>query len=237
MENELLLKTKEDFIKNGYCSFPLEIIDSEFTELLSEYLICSDDKNIQELFTEFRYDSATSETKCAASPHSNYANLEKIKQLLYDLEPNKELISQIWYSNKRWSDISESLKNDNLRKIIENGLNKILSYLYDLSEYDDLEHRELQLTYYNKNCRFHPHTDGAYTGKLCSILIYLNKDYNKDDGGLLILNDSLITPEFGTVAVMDLENHDIFHGVTEVVDGPGRYAILSFPEVKRNKIL
>jgi hypothetical protein len=32
---------------------------------------------------------------------------------------------------------------------------------------------------------------------------------------------------------MDLTKHDIRHGVTEVISGDGRYAILSFPKIKK----
>ena len=47
--------------------------------------------------------------------------------------------------------------------------------------------------------------------------------------------ENLITPEFGICAIMDLTKHDIRHGVTEVIDGDGRFAILSFPKILNSK--
>lgn len=232
MKTELLLNEKENFIKNGYCTFSLNSFDLEFTKFLEEYLMCSSDRNLQNIFSQFRYDSQMVETICL-NRKGEYHNLEKVKQSLYDVEPDKDLISQIWYFNSNWDAINRRLKTESLEKTIQTGLNKIISYLYNLSDSDKLVHNQLQISYYNKNCRLHPHTDGAYEKIVCSILIYLNKHYKKEDGGLLILNDSLVTPEFGTVVVMDLQNHNVFHGVTEVIDGPGRYAILSFPELEK----
>jgi hypothetical protein len=64
------------------------------------------------------------------------------------------------------------------------------------------------------------------------MILYLNENYNRNDGGLLVFNDELITPELGICAVMDLTKHDIKHGVTKVIGGPGRFAVLSFPKIK-----
>jgi Rps23 Pro-64 3,4-dihydroxylase Tpa1-like proline 4-hydroxylase len=102
----------------------------------------------------------------------------------------------------------------------------------------EIIHPEIQFSYYNKNCRFVPHHDSLETGNICSILIYLNENYDSNNGGLLILGNEEINPIFGRCAIMDLTKHDIRHGVTEVISGDGRYAILSFPKTKKiNKII
>jgi Rps23 Pro-64 3,4-dihydroxylase Tpa1-like proline 4-hydroxylase len=88
------------------------------------------------------------------------------------------------------------------------------------------------LTYYNNKCKFTPHVD-EYAVKLCSILVYLNENYDKNNGGLLLLNDEEVIPTFGKCAIMDLSTHHIKHGVSEVIGGIGRYAILSFPTIKK----
>ena len=124
-----------------------------------------------------------------------------------------------------------------ISNVTRSGLNDIVKFLYDLEDGVELSHKELQLTYYNKDCRFVPHTDGPQTGILCSMILYLNENYNRDNGGLLVFNDELITPELGICAIMDLTKHDIKHGVTKVVDGPGRFAILSFPKNKNNNLI
>ena len=125
----------------------------------------------------------------------------------------------------------KKINNNEQRKIIENGIYNICKYFYDLPEIGSLDNSELQLSYYDKGCLFRQHSDGV-TVNLCSIIIYLNKDYKKEYGGLLLLNGEEIIPEFGNIGFMDLSKSDISHGVSEVTGGPGRYAILCFPKLK-----
>ncbi len=136
---------------------------------------------------------------------------------------NDNDISQCWYG-------SYSLTNKE-KAIIQNGIYNICKYFYDLKDNVSLDTSELELTYYDKGCRFVAHHD-AITTNLCSIIIYLNKNYNKENGGLLYLNGEEIIPEFGNIGFMDLSKSDISHGVSKVTDGPGRYAILCFPKLK-----
>ena len=112
-----------------------------------------------------------------------------------------------------------------------------MKYLYDYDDSVEIDHNELQLTLYNKNCRFTPHKDNPESEYICTITIYLNENYNKDNGGLLFLDGESITPELGTCAVMDLQTHDIEHGVTEVTAEIGRFALLSFPTFKGQKVV
>ena len=164
---------------------------------------------------------------------NNHLETNTEKERLYNLY-NDEDISQIWFWNNNLPQIAKHFNIDSKSFIdtIEGGLNNILKFLYDLDDSAELSHKQLQLTYYNKDCRFVPHTDGPQSGIMCSMILYLNEDYNRNDGGLLVFNDELITPELGICAVMDLTKHDIRHGVTKVIGGPGRFAILSFPKIK-----
>ena len=228
-----LSEIKEDFIKNGYCQIPINLINPDFYKFIVEYFKCTEENNLKNLFNTFRFDSDKFETVFRNNKR-NHLETNAEKERLYNLSDEK-YISQIWFWNHNWeSQISEYLNLDgkNLRSTIENGLNDILKFLYDLEDNTQLLHKELQLTYYNKNCIFQPHTDGPQSKILCSMLLYLNENYNKDNGGLLILNDELITPELGICAIMDLTKHDIKHGVTKVTNGPGRFAILSFPKIE-----
>lgn len=219
MENVELVDVKEQFLKNGYCQFPIKLLDVQFHEFLYENYLCNDVKNLKHLIYDFRFDCEEFKAKPKAD---NFNELDAEKERLYDLYKHND-ISQIWFMNNRSDELP--LKNK-----IELGLDKIVKFLYDLDETSTITHPELQLTYYNKHCRFQPHVDGvAGDGLLCSILVYLNENYNKEDGGLLMFNDELIVPEFGICAIMDMTKHQIRHGVTEVTNGNGRFAILSFP--------
>jgi len=223
MENLELLHIKERFLKNGYCTIPIKLIDEEFYNLLYENLLCNNEKDLKSLFKTFRFDSNKFQTRIS-NENLSFDDLNLEKEKLY-LQYKDDGISQIWFMNNHLREISH-LKNK-----IKTALNKIVKFLYDLDEKENIIHPELQLTYYNKNCRFTPHTDGPGSGIQCSMILYLNENYNREDGGLLVFNDELITPEFGICAIMDLTKFDIKHGVTEVVNGNGRFAILSFPKI------
>jgi Rps23 Pro-64 3,4-dihydroxylase Tpa1-like proline 4-hydroxylase len=227
-----LLQIKEGFLKKGYCQFPINLINPDFYKFIAENFKCTEENNLKDLFNTFRFDSNKFETMFT-NDKNNHLETNQEKERLYNLY-NDEDITQIWFWNNQWPTIANYLNFDNtiLRETIESGLNEMIKFLYDLEENASLTHKELQLTYYNENCRFTPHTDGPQSGILCSMILYLNENYNRDNGGLLVFNDELITPELGICAIMDLTKHDIRHGVTKVVGGSGRFAILSFPKLK-----
>lgn len=225
MENLELVNIKEQFLKNGYCQFPVKLLDIEFYDVLNKNYLCNETKNLKDLIHNFRFDSEEFKIK----HHDNeFNNLDVEKEKLYnEYKDTVGGISQLWFMN---NDADKLPVKDK----IESGLNKIVKFLYDLDETTTITHPELQLTYYNKRCRFTPHVDGiAADGIICSMLIYLNENYNKEHGGLLVFNDELIVPEFGVCALMDMTKHQIEHGVTEVTDGNGRFAILSFPKIQQ----
>lgn len=213
---------KQHFIEKGYCEFSIKDFDIEFYNFLENNLICDEHNNIQDKFYVFRFDSDNLETRYHSETKSYLDAKTKKEELLNDSNSNLN-VSQCWY-------FSNEFENGH-RNVIEEGIYNICKYFYDLSDDTKLNNNELQLSYYDKGCKFSTHSDGM-TVNLCSIIIYLNKNYNKDNGGLLLLNGEEVIPEFGNVALMDLSKHDISHGVTEVIGGPGRYAILDFPKLK-----
>lgn len=234
MDSIELLEVKDKFIKNGYCYFPIELIDLDFYNYLKSNLICNETKNLKDIFYQFRFDSCDLETTFI-SKTDNHLEAEAEKQRLYDESTcGNDNISQIWYWNNNFKPIESilNIENINLSYTIETGLNKVIRFLYDFSEDTIFNHQELQFSYYNKNCRFTPHHDGYGTGNVCSILIYLNENYDSNNGGLLVLGEEEINPIFGRCAIMDLSQHNIRHGVTEVIGDVGRYAILSFPKLQ-----
>jgi len=96
----------------------------------------------------------------------------------------------------------------------------------------------MEFTYYDKGCYLNNHSDGTGTGRICAILIYLNENYDVNNGGILVLNNAdNVVPEIGNVAIIDLQSFDIPHMVTEVTDGIGRYAFLSFVKRKEDEFI
>jgi hypothetical protein len=212
---------KEHFLEYGYCNASLKDIDLDFYNYLEANFLCDEEKNLKNKFFEFRFDAAEFRTRYHSPNKSHEDAKSKLEELLNSYDDST--ISQCWYMDKHFTPAE--------RIIIEKGVYNICKYFYDLPEGGSLNHNELELTYYDKRCRFSVHHDAATTN-LCSIIIYLNKDYKKENGGILLLNGEEIIPEFGNIGFMDLSKSDISHGVTQVIDGPGRYAILGFPKLK-----
>ena len=213
---------KQHFLEHGYCNASLKDIDLEFYNYLEANFVCDEEKNLQNKFYKFRFDASKDFRTKYTSETQSYEDARLKKEELLNSWDTSE-ISQCWYMYNGFK-TSE-------RIIIQNGIYNICKYFYDLPDNNSLNNNELEFSYYDKGCRFHVHKDAA-TINLCSIIIYLNRNYNKENGGLLLLNGEEIIPEFGNIGFMDLSTHDISHGVTEVTGGPGRYAILSFPRLK-----
>jgi Rps23 Pro-64 3,4-dihydroxylase Tpa1-like proline 4-hydroxylase len=213
---------KEHFLKHGYCNASLKDIDLDFYNYLEANFLCDENNNLQDRFHRLRFDSEVFKTTYISPIETFEACAIKKEEFLKSYKDGQ--ITQCWY-------ISYGIDQNDERNIISNGIYNVCKYFYDLTENDVLDNTEAQLSYYDKGCFFKEHRDAA-TINLCSIIIYLNKDYKKENGGLLLLNGEEIVPEFGNIGFMDLSKHDIKHGVTEVIDGPGRYAILAFPKLK-----
>jgi len=231
---------KKHFIEKGYCSFNIKDFDLEFYNFIEKFLMCDDKKNLRELFRSFRYDDTNKSIRYTSPTHSFNDAREKQLELINNCK-NDDEISQVWYLENNLQYVNSFLNkidnisllggDINLEKIIVKATNNILKYFYDNIDESKLMHDELQFSYYDINNRFKPHSDGM-TVNLCSILIYLNKNYKEENGGILLLNGERVIPELGMVALMDLSKHDVNHGVTKVVSGPGRYAIFNFPKLK-----
>ena len=57
-----LSEIKEGFIKNGYCQIPINLINPDFYKFIVEYLKCTEQNNLKNLFNTFRFDSNKLET-------------------------------------------------------------------------------------------------------------------------------------------------------------------------------
>lgn len=227
--NKNFADAKEHFIKEGYCSFNISEFDLEFSEFINKFLVCEKEKNLSELFYRGRFDSVDLETRFE---YKTFEEAENYKKTLIE-KYNSDTISQCWY----WADVNQVdrlLKNNsdykihNLKNYLDSKIYSIMEYFYDLPKNSKINTNELSFSLYNKDCRFTQHQDGVGVN-YCSMIIYLNKNYNEEDGGLLLLNDEYVIPELGVVALMDLSKHNIKHGVSKVLGGVGRFAILTFP--------
>ena len=91
-------------------------------------------------------------------------------------------------------------------------------------------------TLYSTGCILQNHRDHQYNSastqydfiKPANILIYLNKNYNKENGGLFIVEDTIeVMPEYGTIVFLNFMNgSDPSHQVSKVVGSDNRFALL-----------
>jgi hypothetical protein len=90
------------------------------------------------------------------------------------------------------------------------------------------------LTLYTKGCLLGGHTDGKPDGyqefeqqKPANVLIYLNKDYKEEYGGVFVVESDKVIPSFADIVFLNFSgDSDPFHMVSEVVEDVNRFALL-----------
>lgn len=224
------LEAKEHLHQKGYCSFNIADLSSELFNIVNQYK-CDTTSSQRENMTFLRGDFST--TSGENGINTNLKSFEKANELKDEKISllKKEDIVQIWLYGHA------SGGNDSLRKLYT----ELTKYFYDIDDNVDLN-LDISISLYNKGCFLNDHIDGKSPVKnYASMLVYLNKDWNTEDGGNLILRgddgiDYKVVPEFGTVAIIDLQNFDIFHQVEQVVGDVERYTIICFPFDKKNLV-
>jgi Rps23 Pro-64 3,4-dihydroxylase Tpa1-like proline 4-hydroxylase len=227
MQIDKISLAKEQLYEKGYCSFNLK----EFDESLYDFVYTNRPKDFEsqkEHLTRVRIDIFNSafekdnifDTNTFVKDFDTFDEAEK--HIKYAREKyKKEDIFQVWYCGNSKPGIS----NEVLFKPV---FNKIARYFYDIKPLVDL-HFNSQYTMYNKGCFLQNHKDGQTAGRICVILIYLNENYDKENGGLLVLDNGYeVVPELGNIAILDLGKFDVYHEVTEIIGDVHRFCALSF---------
>jgi Rps23 Pro-64 3,4-dihydroxylase Tpa1-like proline 4-hydroxylase len=231
-----IIEAKQKLKKDGYTWFELEEFDINFYNQLLP-IKCNNENDIKERLTWLRADVNYKTGENFASIKDEFESHQKAKEEKENLinkisNSDKFFKKQIWYytDTARIYDLCD-LDIDKHRSYVKN----IIDYFYDFDssqKYVDISN----LTYYDKDCFLGNHSDGTGTGRICALLIYLNENYDENDGGILILNNTeKVVPKFGRIAMIDLQTFDIPHMVTEVTGGIGRYALLSFVKRKEDE--
>ena len=248
-------EAKEKLKKDGYTSFNLEDFDKDFFNFLLP-LKCNAESNLKDSYNILRSNISHIEGTniddvfVGLSNSNSFKTHEKAKELadkIFDKLGDNSSIIQLWY----YADIGhviapESKKighkyiisHENARNELENYIKKIVTYFFDFEETQEYCLFSPSITYYDTGCLLKNHGDGTNTGRICSLLIYLNEEYDENNGGILVLdNKEKVIPNFGKVAIIDLQNFDIQHQVTEVTGGIGRFAFLTFVKTKENEFI
>lgn len=224
------IEAKEHLQTKGYCSFNIADLSSELFDIVNEYK-CDDTSSQRDDMIFLRGDFSNSSGE--EGINTNFKSFEKANQIKDEKISNldKSDIVQIWlYGHPKEG-------NASLRKLYT----ELTKYFYDIDNNVDLN-LDISISLYNRGCFLNDHIDGKSPVKnYASMLVYLNKDWKSEDGGNLILRgddgiDYKVVPEFGTVAIIDLQNFDIYHQVEQVVNDVERYTIICFPFDKKNLI-
>ena len=190
-----------ELLSNGFITFNL--VDSILDELYNNSLNNNLFNRIKVSHDSIAYDTPSK---------SSGFKLHELEKEDFIKDPN---LKQIWH----WK-----LENNNINLNI---------FLYDIfKEFYDYDVDNVVIhsisTLFTKDCFIDLHRDGANNDRIAGILIYLNKNYDENNGGLLILkNEEKVIPEFGKVVLLDYTKNNIEHEVTRVIE-KDRKAICAF---------
>jgi Rps23 Pro-64 3,4-dihydroxylase Tpa1-like proline 4-hydroxylase len=225
-------EAKKHLKEKGYCSFDLKDFDESLFKYIEKYK-SSTELSRKENYTSLRADfTGDYWTKIYGNINTDMGSFEaannKKEKILAEIKNTNKDMFQIW--------LFHNVSDNNLKKVYD----KITKHFFDLDDSEELS-IELSSTLYNDRCFLHDHIDGKSPVKnYASILIYLNENWNQEDGGNLILRgddkiDYKVVPEFGRVAMIDLQNFDIYHAVEKVINNKERCCLIAFPFNKKNK--
>lgn len=244
------LEAKEKLKKDGYTWLELSEFNPEFYNFLLPFK-CNEENNLKDKITSLRCDAKKSEyekndkngvvsdnitfsVKLADSFKTFEKASEKKEELIDIFKKDTDIFCfQTWYYN----DLNVVIGNQKFPKYKE-YIQNLVKYYFDFEETQEFILFSPTVTYYDLDCELKNHSDGTGTGRVCAILIYLNEQYDENDGGYLVLNNTeKVIPTFGRVAIIDLQTFDIQHMVTKVTGGIGRYAMLSFVKRKEDELI
>jgi GDP-L-fucose synthase len=137
---------------------------------------------------------------------------ENFKEFKNDaLKNNGDNVYQAWYSLETQQQTSKKIENV-LETIFKENYPEVTEPLNIMWEF----------TMFDEDCFIKEHIDGRDVNRIAGILIYLNKDYDESNGGLLKVIDpntneeSYVIPEFGNAILIDYTQNEVSHEVTKV---------------------
>ncbi len=235
-----IITAKEHLHKEGYCDFELKDFDENAYNLLSNLKYKQGDLEYLQKFSIVRFDYLGKNGEGPIRINDIYGSYDNARKVRTDFlkKYDNDYIAQVWA-------MSENLPT-NIEEI-SNVYKNILNYFY--SKTTDDVFFGFQWTCYSEGDFLKDHNDGQgdYHQNVCAILIYLNEDWNPDWGGNLILRNTKyanynnkevkhkVVPEFGRVAIIDLEVFDTAHAVDSIIGDHNRCTLLTFATGKEEK--
>ncbi len=234
-ESKNLLKTK------GFTSFNLKDFNEDYYNKLLPFK-CNESNNLKKFLNGLRADAGGINLQKDDYNSFEEAEAEKnkiVENFFLNKKENSPGFAQIYYQNhfaKIFEKVTGEVLSDSADNYCRHIIDEIVKYYFDLDKFVRLDNLT-SATYYDKDCMLARHSDGTGTGRICAVLLYLNEEYDVNDGGLLILDeDYIVVPLFGNIAIIDLQTFDVKHEVTKVTGGIGRFALLSFIKIHDDSV-
>jgi Rps23 Pro-64 3,4-dihydroxylase Tpa1-like proline 4-hydroxylase len=154
---------------------------------------------------------------------------EKIKQAQeLDLQ-----ITQKWYESRQ---PPSAEYRDYFKELIKDFIRDFYPEIKE--DFSNIKHQDAITLYLNGDFT-NNHRDGQNVGRLCAILIYLTPEEQFTTGGELAVNGDhedkinsatakLLKPVRGNVAMLDFNNHNVFHEVRKMTGDYKRFCFLTF---------
>jgi Rps23 Pro-64 3,4-dihydroxylase Tpa1-like proline 4-hydroxylase len=199
------------YTNNGYyAGFGLEFFGKSYELLLNQYLTKIID--YKELEYQIVYSLKEVYNVRLVSP----TDLETQNNYKEAIVAKHNDLAQIWFEHLY-------RENDDCA-LISNYCYTQLQKIFPTNKYK-YSQPSFNLSLYNKDCFIKNHKDGEDNDntRVCVVLLYLNKDWKKGDGGELIITDLdgnklEITPEFGNFAILDFTKANLEHEVKPIVN-------------------
>ena len=242
-----LIEAKESLKLNGYCDFELKDFNKDYYNLFEKIKYKKEDVKYLNNFKMIRFDYHNESTEVHVNSSKEFDSFEDANIF------KKELFKKYDYENMAqfWIQSPNSPK-DFIDAAFEEVYYDILEYFYNKTKLDVT--MAPQWTCYSEGCFLKDHNDGrgdTYQNT-CAILIYLNEEWDESWGGNLVLRNTSdkndknvktthkVIPEFGKVAIIDLEIFDTSHAVEDIIGDHNRCTLLAFatsktPKIKLNK--
>ena len=230
-----ITKIQTDLITNGYTHFKIKDYDSEMYNYLLP-LRCNEYTDLKKYMVHLCIDGEANLNllnELGVHINKSYDTFEIAEK--NRIESINLIVEDGMFQAWHYGLIGDVLKPKGLDTSIFNEyIFDLVRECFGLDKTTELHAVSNSITYFDKGCKIRNHQDGNDEDRVCSLLIYLNQNYDETNGGCLVLeNETTIVPEFGNVAIISLDKKfNVQHEVTEVIDGMGRYAICVFIKKK-----
>ena len=182
---------KKELLENGFITFD---IDNELLQKIYEESINNNSFDLLKVSNDSIESDAYFDKKSFEQ--------QKLAKNLFIKNKN---LAQIWHWKRD--------ESDTLIKLIYQIFNEY--YNYNFNEINILS----SVTLFTKDCFIKEHNDSSDKNRIAGILIYLNKNYEENNGGCLILKgNTKIIPEYGKVVIIDYTQNIVQHEVTTVIE-------------------